>query len=69
MSTAGMSYSYLSWETRGEHERATAEARVLLGTPRRRNFSLNSQHEASQGSHQEQLTLGSQAGDLKQGNT
>lgn len=38
---------------------------MLVGTPRRRNFSLNSQREAPQGSHQEQLTPGSAAGDLK----
>lgn len=42
---------------------------MLVGIPRRRTFSLSSQCEASQGSHQERLTLGSQAGDLKRGNT
>lgn len=42
---------------------------MLVGTPRRRNFSLNSQREAPQGSQWEQLTPGSAAGDLKRGNT
>lgn len=52
-----------------ERQQATAEGCVLVGTPRRRNFSLNSQREASQVSHREQLTLGSHTGDLKRGNT
>ena len=68
-STAGASYRHLGWETGAEHLRAAAEACVLVGTPRSRNFSLNSQREASQGSRQEQPTLGSHTGDLKQGNT
>lgn len=69
MPTAGASYRHLIWETGAEHQQATAEACVLVGTLRRRSSRLSSQREASQGSHQEHLTLGSHAGDLKQGNT
>lgn len=66
MSTAGVSYRHLGWK----RELSTnGQACALVGILRRRNFSLNSQREASQGFHQEQLTLGSHTGDLKQGNT
>lgn len=64
VSTAGVSYRHLSWK-----QELSTYGQLLVGTLRRRNFNLSRQNEASQGSHQGWLTLGSQAGDLKQGNT